>query len=305
MIIYGGSEGQVLATKVAKLLDAKLGQIEITKFPDGEKYVRYHDEIENEDVVLIHPMGLKPDELFIEYLLICSALKDGKAKSITTFVPYFAYARQDSRFNPGEPGSFYLVSKIIDDLGIDMIYTIDLHLQRVNDLSDLIKNTPTKNLSAVPDIAKWIKENAGLQNTLVIGPDEESEQWAKVAAETMGVDYEIMFKTRYSATEVSITTREGKPLPVKGKDVVIIDDIISSGGTIIEAVKLIQEAGAGKIVVGCTHPVLRGKTPFDSALANIYNSGVSIVVGTDTVPSQVSYVSVANIIAKTIKDTLK
>ena len=121
----------------------------------------------------------------------------------------------------------------------------------------------------------------------------------------MGVDYETMFKTRYSATEVSITTRECKPLPVKGKDVVIIDDIISSGGTIIEAVKLIQEAGAGKIVVGCTHPILRGKTPFDSALANIYNSGVSIVVGTDTVPSQVSYVSVANIIAKTIKDTLK
>ena len=116
--------------------------------------------------------------------------------------------------------------------------------------------------------------------------------------------HEIMFKTRYSATEVSITTKEGKPLPVNGRDVVIIDDIISSGGTIIEAVKLIQEAGAGKIVVGCTHPVLRGKTPFDSALANIYDSGVSIVVGTDTVPSQVSYVSVADVIAKTIKETL-
>ena len=229
-------------------------------------------------------------------------MKDGKAKSIITFVPYFAYARQDSRFNPGEPGSFHLVSKIIDDLGIDMIYTIDLHLQRVNDLSELIKNTPTKNLSAVPDIANWIKNNAGLNNPIVLGPDEESEQWAKVAAETIGVDYEIMIKTRYSATEVSITTKEGKPLPVNGKDVVIIDDIISSGGTIIEAVKLVKEAGAGKIVVGCTHPVLRGKTQFDSALANIYNSGVSIVVGTDSVPSQVSYVSIASVIAKTLQN---
>lgn len=302
MIIYGGSAGQILATQVANLLDAKLGKLEITKFPDGEKYVRYHDKVENEDVVLIHPMGLKPDELFIEYLLICSALKDGKAKSITTFVPYFAYARQDSRFNPGEPGSFHLVSKIIDDLGINMIYTIDLHLQRVNDLSELIKNTPTKNLSAVPDIATWIKNNAGLNNPIILGPDEESEQWAKVAAETIGVDYEIMIKTRYSATEVSITTKEGKPLPVNGKDVVIIDDIISSGGTIIEAVKLVKEAGAGKIVVGCTHPVLRGKTQFDSALANIYNSGVSIVVGTDSVPSQVSYVSIAPVIAKTLQN---
>ena len=137
MIIYGGSTGQVLAAQVANKLGAKLGKLEITKFPDGEKYIRYHDKVENEDVVLIHPMGLTPDELFIEYLLICSALKDGKAKSIVTFVPYFAYARQDSRFNPGEPGSFHLVSKIIDDLGIDMIYTIDLHLQRVNDLSEL------------------------------------------------------------------------------------------------------------------------------------------------------------------------
>ena len=98
--------------------------------------------------------------------------------------------------------------------------------------------------------------------------------------------------------------RQGKPLPVNGRDVVIIDDIISSGGTIIEAVKLVQEAGAGKILVGCTHPVLRGKTPFDSALANIYNSGVSIVVGTDTVPSSVSYVGVADLISKTIKDKL-
>ena len=302
MIIYGGSTGQVLAAQVANKLGAKLGKLEITKFPDGEKYVRYHDKVENEDVVLIHPMGLTPDELFIEYLLICSALKDGKAKSIVTFVPYFAYARQDSRFNPGEPGSFHLVSKIIDDLGIDMIYTIDLHLQRVNDLSELIKNTPTKNLSAVPDIATWIKNNAGLNNPIVLGPDEESEQWAKVAAETIGVDYEIMIKTRYSATEVSITTKEGKPLPVNGKDVVIIDDIISSGGTIIEAVKLVKEAGAGKIVVGCTHPVLRGKTQFDSALANIYNSGVSIVVGTDSVPSQVSYVSIASVIAKTLQN---
>jgi ribose-phosphate pyrophosphokinase len=302
MIIYGGSTGQILAAQVANKLGAKLGKLEITKFPDGEKYVRYHDKVENEDVVLIHPMGLTPDELFIEYLLICSALKDGKAKSIVTFVPYFAYARQDSRFNPGEPGSFHLVSKIIDDLGIDMIYTIDLHLQRVNDLSELIKNTPTKNLSAVPDIATWIKNNAGLNNPIVLGPDEESEQWAKVAAETIGVDYEIMIKTRYSATEVSITTKEGKPLPVNGKDVVIIDDIISSGGTIIEAVKLVKEAGAGKIVVGCTHPVLRGKTQFDSALANIYNSGVSIVVGTDSVPSQVSYVSIASVIAKTLQN---
>ena len=302
MIIYGGSTGQVLAAQVANKLGAKLGKLEITKFPDGEKYIRYHDKVENEDVVLIHPMGLTPDELFFEYLLICSALKDGKAKSIVTFVPYFAYARQDSRFNPGEPGSFHLVSKIIDDLGIDMIYTIDLHLQRVNDLSELIKNTPTKNLSAVPDIATWIKNNAGLNNPIVLGPDEESEQWAKVAAETIGVDYEIMIKTRYSATEVSITTKEGKPLPVNGKDVVIIDDIISSGGTIIEAVKLVKEAGAGKIVVGCTHPVLRGKTQFDSALANIYNSGVSIVVGTDSVPSQVSYVSIASVIAKTLQN---
>ena len=272
MIIYGGSTGQVLAAQVANKLGAKLGKLEITKFPDGEKYIRYHDKVENEDVVLIHPMGLTPDELFIEYLLICSALKD------------------------------HLVSKIIDDLGIDMIYTIDLHLQRVNDLSELIKNTPTKNLSAVPDIATWIKNNAGLNNPIVLGPDEESEQWAKVAAETIGVDYEIMIKTRYSATEVSITTKEGKPLPVNGKDVVIIDDIISSGGTIIEAVKLVKEAGAGKIVVGCTHPVLRGKTQFDSALANIYNSGVSIVVGTDSVPSQVSYVSIASVIAKTLQN---
>ena len=297
MIIYGGSKGDVLATKVSQLVGATLGKIELTKFPDGEKYVRIHDKVEGEDVVVIQPMGNAPDELLIEYLLITSALKDSKAKTITAFIPYFAYARQDSRFNPGEPGSFHLVSQFIDMIGVDMIYTIDLHLQRIPDLSELITKTPTKNITAVPNISQWIKNSVELNDAIVLGPDEESEQWAKVAAKEIGTNYEIMFKTRYSATEVSIATKDGTPLELKGKDVVIIDDIISSGGTMVEAIKLIKEAGANIIVIGCTHPVLSGK-----ALSNIYNAGAEIVVGTDTVASQVSYVSVAPVIADAIKN---
>ncbi|MEE8115084.1 MAG: ribose-phosphate diphosphokinase [Nitrososphaerales archaeon] len=298
MIIFGGSAGTVLATRTSQLLGVKLGRFEATEFPDGEKYVRFHDNIKGEDVVLIHPMGLKPDSLLIEYLLAASALRDGEAKSVTTVIPYFAYARQDARFNPGEPLSFHLIAKFIEMVGADMIYTIDLHLQRVPDLGSLLK-IATKNLTAVPEVAVWIKKNVEMNNPVVIGPDLESEQWAKVAAEKIGTSYEIMMKTRYSATEVSITTKDGKPLDLTGKEVVIIDDIISSGGTIVEAVKLLREAGAKKVVVGCTHPVLSG-----NALSNIYSSGVDIVVGTDTVPSQVSYVSVAPIIATALREKL-
>ncbi len=298
MIIFGGSAGNVLATKVSQLLGVKLGRFEATEFPDGEKYVRFHDNIKGEDVVLIHPMGLKPDSLLIEYLLAASALRDGEAKSVTAVVPYFAYARQDARFNPGEPLSFHLIAKFIEMVGADMIFTIDLHLQRVPDLGSLM-SIPTRNLTAVPEIAKWIRKNVEMKNPLVVGPDLESEQWAKVAAEQMDTSYEIMIKTRYSATEVSITTKDGKPLDLNGREVVIIDDIISSGGTIVEAVKLLREAGAKMVVVGCTHPVLSG-----NALSNIYGSGVDVVVGTDTVPSQVSYVSVAPIIAEALKEKL-
>ncbi|MBM3897002.1 MAG: ribose-phosphate diphosphokinase [Thaumarchaeota archaeon] len=295
MIIFGGSAGEALAVRVANLTGAKLGKIDQKRFPDGEKYFRVLDDVKGDDVVIIHPTGGRPDELIIEYLMLVDTLKDMAPKSISAVFPYFAYARQDARFNPGEPLSFHLITRLIEQIGTHKVYTIDLHLQRITDMGEIFK-IPARNLTAVPYIAEYISKIYSPKNAAVIGPDMESEQWAKVAAAKINTDYAVLEKTRFSATDVKIRARGGEALNVQGRDAIIIDDIISTGNTIIEAAQVVKQAGANRIYVGCTHPVLSG-----NALSKMYAAGIEAVVGTDTFPGPVSFVSVAPVIAEALK----
>jgi ribose-phosphate pyrophosphokinase len=295
MIIVGGSAGEALAVRVSQLTGAKLAQVTRQRFPDGEQFFKITTDVKGEDVVVIHPTGGRPDELFIEYFMLVDALKSGNPKSVSAVFPYLAYARQDARFHPGEPLSFHLMAKMIEDVGTDKVYTIDVHLQRVPNLKEVF-NIPAENLTAVPEIAEYISKHYPLKKAVVIGPDSESEQWAKVAAAKIKTDYAVLEKTRFSSTDVKVKTRGGEKLDVKGRDAIIIDDIISTGNTIIEAANVVRKAGAKRIVVGCTHPVLSL-----NALAKMYSNGLTDIVGTDTFSSPVSFVSVAPVIARAIK----
>jgi ribose-phosphate pyrophosphokinase len=294
MIIVGGSAGEALAVRVSQLTGAKLAQVNRQRFPDGEGYFKIVTDVKGEDVVVIHPTGGRPDELLIEYFMLVDALKSGKPKSITAVFPYLVYARQDARFHPGEPLSFHLMAKMIEDVGTNRVFTIDVHLQRVPSLKEVFK-IPATNLTAVPEIAEYISSHYPLKKPVVIGPDLESEQWAKVAAAKIKTDYAVFEKTRFSSTEVKVKM-QGEAVDIKGRDAIIIDDIISTGNTIIEAANLARKAGVKKIVVGCTHPVLSL-----NALAKMYANGLTDIVGTDTYPSPISFVSVAPVIARAIK----
>ena len=128
MIIFGGSVGETLAVRVSLLTGAKLGKIKRQRFPDGEQYLKIEEDIKGQDVVYIHPTGGRPDELIMEYLLTLDALKSASPKTISVVIPYLAYARQDARFHPGEPLSFHLVAKLLEQAGPNKIYTIDVHL---------------------------------------------------------------------------------------------------------------------------------------------------------------------------------
>lgn len=290
-VIIGGSSSYVLAIKIARELNATLLGTEIKRFPDGEKYVRIEGDLNGVDAVVVQSMYLNPDEYLMEYFLMVEALKDSGAKKVTGVIPYFAYARQDKRFNPGEAVSLKTVSKLIETVGTDQILTVDMHLHRVDDMRKIFK-IPAKNLTAIPDIAHYIGANLSLQKPLIIGPDEEAEQWAKLAAEQLGTEYDVLEKKRLSSTEVEITTRE---LEVKNRDVVIIDDIISTGGTIAKTIETLKKKGAKKIVAACTHPVL-----VDNALKKIYNAGAYTVIGTTTIPSPISVVEIAGTLAKAL-----
>ena len=292
MKIIGGSGGQLLATLVAHQLGLKTSKVEIRRFPDGEKYIRIDDDLAGQDVVLVQSIHHEPDNFLFEYLLLCDTVKDLGAKKVVGVFPYFAYARQDSRFNPGEAVSFRTVTKLIEDVGTAELFSIDMHQHRVERAGDLFR-IPVHNLTAAPLLAEYVKANVPLQRPTVIGPDEESEQWAQAAAKVIGTDHDVLQKRRLGADKVEIRTRS---LDVQGRDVLIMDDIISTGGTIVEASKILKSQGAQRLVVACTHPILA-----QDALAKIYESGAEIVVGTDTVPSSISYVSVAPLIADAIR----
>ena len=291
-IILGGSSAQVLAIKIGRLLKAPVLLPEIKRFPDGEKYVRITEDVNDKTVAVIQSFYHQPDEFLIEYFLMVNTLKDLDAKRVLGVVPYFAYARQDERFKPGEAISFRIVTKLIEEVGTDEIYTVDTHLHRVEQLSEIFR-IPAHNLTAVPLLAQYVKKNFELTNPIVIGPDEEAEQWAKVAAKELEAEYDVLEKERLGPSEVRIKTRE---LDVKNRDIVIVDDIISTGGTMVEAIKMLKEHGAKNIIAACTHPIL-----VQNALTKIYQAGALAVIGTDTVPSSISFVSVAPVIAEALR----
>lgn len=290
-----GTASEVLGIKVAREMQKTKSKIEIKRFPDGEKYVRVLDPVAGEEVAVIQSFYRTPDEFLFEYFLIVDALKGSDAKRIIAVFPYFAYARQDERFKPGEALSLESVIKLIESVGTNEVYTIDMHLHRVADIGKAF-GIPAYNLSAVPEIARYIKRNFELKEPAVLGPDEESEQWARVAAKELGANYDILEKKRLSAEKIEIKPRS---LEVKGKDVVLIDDMISTGGTLAEAIKIIRKEGARRVIAACSHAVL-----VENAYTRIFEAGADYLVSTDTVPSPVSYVSVAGLIADALRNRL-
>lgn len=292
MIIIGGSAGRALAALVARRLGLECSKAEITRFHDGEKYLRVDEDVKDQDVVIVQSICHEPDELLFEYLLLCDTLKDLGARRVVGALPYFAYARQDSRFKPGEAVTFKTVAKLIEDVGTDELFSVDMHQHRVERAGDLF-TIPVHNLTAVPLLAEYVRSRLSLLKPVVVGPDEESEQWASTAAAVIGADHDVLEKKRLAADRVEI---EMRALAVRGRDVLLVDDIISTGGTIIEASKILKAQGARRLIVACTHPILA-----EDALARIYEAGAELVVGTDTVPSPISYVSVAPLVAEALR----
>jgi ribose-phosphate pyrophosphokinase len=288
----------VFALKLARESHIPFLKLDLKKFPDGERYIRVLGDVEGKTVNVVQSMYQQPDDYLLEYFLIVDNLKDLGASMVRGIIPYFAYARQDGRFNPGEAFSLKTVVNLIQAVGTDEVFTIDLHLHRIESISKVFK-IPSTNLTVVPDLARYVKQNLKLRNPAVVGPDEEAEQWAKMAAKELSADYDVLEKHRVSASEdkkfgeVDIKPRE---LTMKGRDVLIVDDIISTGGTIVKAMDILKKNGANKIYVATCHAVL-----VEGALMKIYEAGAEMVIGTDTIPSPISYVSAAPAVARAVK----
>ena len=287
MIIVPGIDSQELAYRVSKLIGCKLLRTEFKRFPDGELYIRVLDNeaIKDEDVIFIQSQRNQNDAV-VESILMSDILRDEGAKSITLVAPYLAYTRQDKKFNPGEPISIRVLAKVYSQL-FDKVITINPHETHIKSFFEV----PFICGSAVKELARYVKDK--LNNPVVLSPDTGAVELAREAAEVINCEYDYLEKTRISPTEIRIAP---KNLDVKNREVLIVDDIVSTGGTVATATKMLMEQGADKVVVACVHPVLIG-----DALNKLYTSGVSEVIGTDTFPSPVSKVSVDKVIVELIE----
>jgi ribose-phosphate pyrophosphokinase len=283
-----------LLEKLAKSIEGnfKLVPIITKKFPDGEKYIRISNNVKNEDVIFLHSMALNPDESIMEYLLIIDALRSMECNTITAIIPYIPYLRQDKRFNLGEPLSAKVISYLIS-LGINKLVTIDPHLHRFKDLSELFK-IPCINLSAIPLLVDYYKRNFDINNSIIIGPDIESERLVKIAANILSLPYFIFEKQRISDKEV-IVEGEIKELSLKGKNAIIIDDIVSTGGTISKITSILLNNGVNRVDVLVSHCLLS-----EENYKKLKEIGLNELISTDTIPNPFSKVSIAPLISKVI-----
>ena len=281
MRIVAGPASQLLATRIASLLNCAVDLTEYKQFPDGEVYCRVTGDIKNNDVVIVQGTYHATDLIYLHELIdACD-----EAKSVTVVTPYFGYARQDKRFKPGEPITARALAKCIK---ADRVFTINIHDRSVLQYFPC----PAVDLNAAPELGNYI-DGMELKDTTILAPDDGALNLVKSAAEPRNLHYDYLEKTRLSGEEVKIAP---KNLDVKGRDVVLMDDIISTGGTIAEAIKLLKAQGVRDVYVACVHGVF-----VNNAYLKLHDAGVKDILATDTLEKAISKVSVASVIADAIK----
>jgi ribose-phosphate pyrophosphokinase len=288
VLVIRGPASQELGKKIAELLKAKAVNVVFKRFPDGESYIRLEGEVKNEEVAIVQTTSPPQDTNLFQLFLIADTARDLGAKKISAVIPYLAYSRQDKRFLSGEAFSIEIVAKLLKESGVDKLLTVNVHDQKV--LARF--SFSAQSVSAIPLLAEHFK-NRGLGGAFVLAPDEGAKDYAVAAAGILNGGYGWRHKERDFYTG-AISFREEK-FDVKGKDAIIFDDIISTGGTTAEAVRMLKAQGAKRVYSACVHPLLIG-----DAEKKIMGNGAEEIVGTDCVPSHVSKVSVAPLIAKAL-----
>jgi ribose-phosphate pyrophosphokinase len=289
LIIILGPASVELGQKIAEFLSAKAVSVEFKRFPDGESYIRFDDNVENEDIVIVQTTSPPQNENMVQLFLMADNAKDMGAKSISAVVPYFAYARQDSVFRPGEALSVKTMVTLLKTCGVNRIITVNSHNPAILKTMPI----PIEDLSAISLLAQHFKTK-GFKNAFSVSLGKKGMETAAEAKRVLkgGCDYISTQRDRVTGN----VTIEKKKLPVKNRDVIIFDDIISSGGTMIKAVGWVKEQGGKRVYAACVHPLLVGDTR-----DKILKAGADGVVGTDSVPSPVSEVSIAPLIAEALK----
>jgi len=274
MKLISGSSNSKLAAAIADVLDVPLTSVDIERFRDQEIFVRINENVRGEDIFLIQPTSAPANDHLMELLILIDALVRASAERITAVVPYYGYARQDRKTGGRTPISAKLVANLISKAGADRVLTIDLHAGQIQGFFDI----PTDNLFGQPVFVDDIRDNYSKkdrENLMFVSPDTGGVVRTRSIAKQFNADIAIVDKRRPKAGESEVMNIIGD---VKGRDCILYDDIIDSGGTLCNAANALMEQGAKSVTAYITHGVLS-----DPAVERITNSVIKEVVITDTI----------------------
>ena len=269
--IFTGTAHPQFAKDVAEHLNVSLSKASVGKFSDGEISVQIDESVRGKDVFIIQPTGAPVNDNLMELLIMVDALKRSSAKTITAVIPFFGYARQDRKAAPRVPISAKLVANMIQTAGVDRVVTIDLHAGQIQGFFDI----PVDNLYGSLIFSDYVKSK-NILNPIIASPDIGGVARARQFAGILGLDMVIVDKRREKANESEVMNIIGD---VTGKDVILIDDMIDTAGTIVKAAKVLKERGATSVIACATHPVLSGP-----AYERIESGDLDELVVSDTIP---------------------
>lgn len=288
-MLFSGTSHPVLAEEIAKSLGLGLGKAQIDCFPDGEIGVQILENVRGRDVFVVQSIAGRPNFYLMELLILIDALKRASARSIVAVIPYYGYARQDRKDRGRVPITAKLVANLLETAGISRLVTMDLHSEQIQGFFDI----PVDNLYARTVFAEEI-QRLGIKDPVVCAPDVGSAKLARIMATEIGAPFAVVDKQRKSAKDVDVFALIGD---VQGKDVILVDDICSTGGTLKGASEAAKKAGAKRVFAAVTHPLM-----------NEAIGGLDKLMVANTIPlpqeidhSQVDVLSVAGVFGKAIE----
>ncbi len=290
LMLFSGSSHPELASQVAGCLGMSLGKVLIEAFPDGEIGVQILENVRGRDVFVLQTIARRPNHYLMELLILVDALKRASAKSIVAVIPYFGYARQDRKDKGRVPITAKLVANLLEKAGVTRVLTMDLHAEQIQGFFDI----PVDNLYARPVLLGAIKK-LELENLVVVTPDIGSIKLARAYANELKVDIAIVDKRRVSAKQVEMSALIGD---VEGRDVLLVDDMCSTGGTLKTAAGVCKKAGAKRVIAAVTHFV--GQTFEESAIERMFVSNTIPLPGQGDSLERLEVVSVADLFGKAI-----
>ncbi|WP_047456298.1 ribose-phosphate pyrophosphokinase [Rhizobium rhizogenes] len=283
MKIFAGNSNRQLAEAICNYLNLPLGKASVRRFADQEIFVEIQENVRGEDVFVVQPTSFPANDHLMELLIMVDAMRRSSARRITAVIPYFGYARQDRKAGPRTPISAKLVANLITEAGADRVLTLDLHAGQIQGFFDI----PTDNLYALPILTRDIVANYDIGNVMVVSPDVGGVVRARALAKRLDCLLAIVDKRRDRPGESEVMNIIGD---VEGKDCLLIDDIVDSGGTLCNAAEALLKNGATSVTAYITHGVLSG-----GAVTRIANSKLKELVITDSIQPTTAVLSAPNI----------